>query len=229
MKTKQIILTSLAVVSAFIAITAEYLNFPVYMYIFKPLATTSIILIAFLSIKGNYSKYSLAIFFGLLFSLGGDVFLMLPTDLFIAGLISFLIGHLFYIFAFTTGRQVKLSMAGLPFLIFAILIYSLLFPNLEEMKLPVLAYVVVILIMGWQAFERWNFSKNTFTLLAFAGAVLFIFSDFILALNKFREPFIIARALNLSTYFIAQWMIALSVMQNNTTHEEKEGRLQDNL
>lgn len=229
MTTIRTILTCLAAISAFIAIRAEYLNFPVYIYIFKPLATTSIFLIAFLSIGGYFSKYGVAILLGLLFSLGGDVFLMLPMDLFIAGLISFLIGHLFYIFAFTAGRQVKLSKTGLPFLIFAILIYSLLFPNLEEMKLPVLAYVVVILIMGWQAFERWNFSKNTFTLLAFAGAVLFIFSDFILALNKFREPFIIARALNLSTYFIAQWMIALSVMQNNTTHEEKEGRLPDSI
>jgi uncharacterized membrane protein YhhN len=213
MTTIRIILTCLAVISAFIAIRAEYLGFPIYIYIFKPLATISIFLIAFSSIRGNFSKYNIAILFGLLFSLGGDVFLMLPSDQFIAALVSFLVAHLFYIFAFTTGRRVKLSLAGFPFLLYSVLIYLMLYPYLEAMKLPVLAYVAVILIMGWQAFERWNLSKNTFTLLAFAGAVLFIFSDSILAWNKFREPFEIARALNLSTYFIAQWMIALSVLQ----------------
>ncbi len=212
-KTIRIILTCLAAISVFIAIRAEYLGFPIYIYIFKPLATTSIILIAFLSVKGNFSKYNIAILVGLLFSLGGDVFLMLPSDQFIAGLVSFLTAHLFYIFAFSTGREIKLSLTGLPFLLYSILFYLMLYPYLEEMKLPVLAYVAVILIMGWQAFERWNHSKNTFTLLAFSGAFLFIFSDSVLALNKFREPFEIARALNLSTYFIAQWMIALSVLQ----------------
>ena len=138
---------------------------------------------------------------------------MLPSDQFIAGLVSFLIAHLFYIFAFTTGRRIKLSLTGLPFLLYGTMIYMILFPYLEAMTLPVLVYVAVILIMGWQAFEQWNLSKNTFTCLAFVGAVLFIFSDSVLALNKFRESFEIARALNLSTYFIAQWMIALSVLR----------------
>lgn len=212
-KTIRIILTCLAAVSAFTAIRAEYLGFPVYIYIFKPLATTSIFLIAFLSIKRNFSKYNIPILVGLLFSLAGDVFLMLPSDQFIAGLVSFLIAHLFYIFAFTTGRRIKLSLTGLPFLLYGTMIYMILFPYLEAMTLPVLVYVAVILIMGWQAFEQWNLSKNTFTCLAFVGAVLFIFSDSVLALNKFREPFEIARALNLSTYFIAQWMVALSVLR----------------
>ena len=48
-------------------------------------------------------------------------------------------------------------------------------------------------------------------LLAFFGAVLFIISDSILALNRFREPFAVARVLNLSTYFAAQWLIAFSI------------------
>lgn len=213
MKTIRIILTCLAAVSAFTAIRAEYLGIPIYIYIFKPLATTSIFLIALLSIRGNFSKYTIAILIGLIFSLGGDVFLMLPSDQFIAGLISFLFAHLFYILAFTTGRRIKLSLTGLPFLLYSVLFYVILYPYLEEMKIPVLVYVAIILIMGWQAFEQWSHSKNTFTLLAFSGAVLFIFSDSVLALHKFREPFELARALNLSTYFIAQWMIALSVLQ----------------
>ena len=40
------------------------------------------------------------ILFGLIFCLGGDVFLMLPERFFLPGLISFLLGHIFYIVGF---------------------------------------------------------------------------------------------------------------------------------
>ncbi|MBC8174887.1 MAG: lysoplasmalogenase [Candidatus Marinimicrobia bacterium] len=213
MRSLRIIFTILTACSAIITIRAEYLGPSIHIYVFKPLTMVFILLIAIQMSRGNFSRYVGTIIVGLIFSLAGDVFLMLPSDQFIAGLVSFLVAHLFYIVAFTTGRRIKLTGSGLPFLLYGVLICTILYPYLEEMKLPVLAYVLVILIMGWQACDRYYLSKNTFTLLAFVGAVLFIFSDSILALNKFREPFEIARALNLSTYFIAQWMIAFSVKQ----------------
>ncbi len=79
------------------------------------------------------------------------------------------------------------------------------------MKIPVFVYVLVILVMGWRAWERWTGTRMKTALFAFFGAMLFIISDSVLALNKFREHFEIARALSLTTYFCAQWLIALSV------------------
>jgi uncharacterized membrane protein YhhN len=173
-----------------------------------------ILLMALLTGKGNLTFYSFAIIAGLLCSMVGDTFLMLPSDQFIAGLISFLIAHLFYILAFTYSRRIRFSLLSLaPFVLYGILMGNLLSPHLGQMKLPVTIYIAVILIMGWQAWERWNHTKQRVALIAFFGAVLFIISDSVLAIDRFREPFEIARALTLSTYVTAQWLIALSVRQ----------------
>ena len=104
----------------------------------------------------------------------------------------------------------------LPFFVYGILIFIVLSPGLKAMKLPVLAYVVVILVMGWLAWERWNDTGQRLAFLAFFGAILFIISDSVLAINRFRQPFEMARALTLSTYFAAQWMIAFSINKRNS-------------
>jgi uncharacterized membrane protein YhhN len=170
-----------------------------------------IILIALLAKTPPSSRYKVVIIAGLLFSLIGDILLMLPVDLFIAGLISFLIAHLIYTYAFRSGRPLRFKyLAMLLFAIYGVLIYAILLPGLDGMAIPVAAYIVVILTMAWQAWDQWDQLRARWTLLAFIGAVLFVISDSVLALNKFGEPFYAARALTLSTYYAAQWLIANS-------------------
>jgi len=65
--------------------------------------------------------------------------------------------------------------------------------------------------MVWQAWERWNSIGGRYALSAAVGAVLFLASDSLLAWNKFRKPVKSAEVWKLSTYFLAQWMIAMSV------------------
>jgi uncharacterized membrane protein YhhN len=91
-----------------------------------------------------------------------------------------------------------------------VIIFVILLPGLNGMALPVSVYVIVILAMAWQAWDQWDDKRARWALLAFVGAVLFVISDSILALNKFGEPFAAARALTLTTYFSAQWLIANS-------------------
>jgi uncharacterized membrane protein YhhN len=199
-------------ISAFIHIRAEYRGPRRNVYIFKPLTTSLIILTALLLPDAVPAPYKWLIIAGLLFSLGGDVFLMLPQDRFVFGLVSFLIAHLFYIAAFTrqTGFQFT------PWVLAAYLIYGgvmlyLLWPHLGSMKGPVTVYMAVILVMGWQATERWLTLGGLGALLAAVGAILFVISDSTLALDKFRGQFASARTIVLTTYFAAQWLIALSV------------------
>ena len=78
------------------------------------------------------------------------------------------------------------------------------------MAVPVAAYVLVIMMMAWQAWDQWDDKRARWALLAFIGAVLFVVSDSILALNRFGEPFLAARALTLITYYSAQWLISNS-------------------
>ena len=210
-KMTTIILTILAIISALIHMWAEYQGPAIQIYIFKLLTMGFIVLIAVLAKSPPSRRYKIAIIAGLLFSLVGDFFLMLPVDLFIAGLVSFLVAQLIYTYAFSAGRPFRFTfLTILPFAIYGILIFVILSPGLNDMALPVAAYIVVILTMARQAWNQWDQVRRRWALLAFIGAVLFVVSDSILALNRFGEPFLAARALTLSTYYSAQWLISNS-------------------
>jgi uncharacterized membrane protein YhhN len=206
------ILTLLAIFSASLHIRAEYYGPRYHVYLFKPLTMIFILLIAVQARRPDPSLYKVAIIAGLVCSLAGDVFLMLPSDRFVAGLVSFLIAHLCYIAAFTAGTGFGFSWRSLvPCVIYGVIIFTILSPHLGEMKLPVVVYIIAILVMAWQSWERWSQTGQSGALLAFLGAVLFVISDSALAINRFGEGYKGARALTLSTYFAAQWLIARSV------------------
>jgi len=205
-------LSILIAISGVLATVTEYSWPRILHYIFKPLTTMAIFFLAFYIGRDNHSWYKTAILIGLLFSLAGDVFLMLPKDRFIPGLVSFLMAHLFYISAFTVGRGFAVTgWLLLVLLIYGTGIFSYLVRGLGSFTTPVFVYLIVILTMVWQAGENWLATQQTPFLLAFAGAILFAISDSTLAINRFRKKFPSARALVLITYFLAQWLIALSV------------------
>jgi len=198
--------------SALLHIRAEYKGPRVHVYLFKPLTMVFIILLALQGARPDASLYKYAILAGLGFSLVGDIFLMLPLKRVIAGLVSFLVAHLCYIVAFSVG--IRLSVSGwLPalFLLYVIIMFAVLFPRLGKMRLPVLVYELVIVMMAWRAVERWSQIGDTGALLALAGAILFVISDSAWAINQFVRRYKSAQALILSSYFCAQWLIALSV------------------
>jgi uncharacterized membrane protein YhhN len=204
-------LTVLAFFSAILTILAAYQKRHLTHYLFKPLTLVFIILIALQSKNPTSPFYRQAIIAGLLFSLVGDILLMLPQDRFIPGLVSFLAAHVFYIVAFTRESERALSFYTLiPFLIYGSLMLRVLWPHLGKMRLPVVMYMLAILMMGWAAAGRRLLTEQPGSLLAFLGAILFIASDSALALDKFRRPFRSAQLFILSTYFTAQWLIALS-------------------
>ena len=204
-------MTSLAAMTAAIDIAAGYLGSRTAVYIFKPLTTVLIIVIA-LTVEGEWRGYRRLIVAGLCFSLVGDVLLMLPSDQFIPGLLSFLIAHFFYIAAFrsritgaTSARNALACVAYGSFVLW------LLFPRLGEMKLPVSIYLLVILTMAWRALNRWAIAQSRGAMFAAAGAILFVASDSTIAFNRFFRAFRLAELFILVTYFTAQWLIAISV------------------
>src|SRR5215210_6417544 len=80
-----LLLTILAFISATLDIVAVYNWPPAFEYVFKPLTMVFIIIIAALAREQEYYVYQRMIVLGLCFSLAGDVFLMLPWNLFTAG------------------------------------------------------------------------------------------------------------------------------------------------
>lgn len=189
------------------------------VYVFKPLTTLLIIALAWHQ-TAWVTMHKPLVLAGLVFSLAGDVFLMLPRDRFVAGLVSFLIAHLLYIAAFVSGVWAADAHPGgfrltgwvlAPFVVYAAVLLRILLPHVPRaLKLPVTVYAAALLVMAWQAAER-GATGLPGGALAAAGGVLFVASDSALALNRFARRFPGADALVLATYFAAQTLIALSI------------------
>jgi uncharacterized membrane protein YhhN len=177
------------------------------VYLFKPLTTALILALA--SMGGSDPAYRGLICAGLVFSLAGDVFLMLPADRFVAGLVSFLVAHLLYIAAFTVGGVGFTWAPALVYALYAAVLLRLLLPRVGSLKVPVLVYALALMAMAWIAAER-AAAGLPGGWLAAIGAALFVVSDSALAINRFVRPFRAAQPLVLSTYFAAQTLIAFS-------------------
>lgn len=202
----------LAALSGGLTIAAKYRGSKRLEYVCKPLTMVWIILIALLAGDPISTRYQVLIILGLLASLAGDVFLMLPSNKFTEGLASFLIAHIFYAAAFTIeGRGTAPIWYIVPFALYGLLLLWRLWPYLGSMKVPVMVYAAAILIMAWQAANRWIETEQDGTLLALAGAYCFVASDSALAFERFRGTWRSAPFWVLSLYFVAQWLIALSV------------------
>jgi len=201
-----------ALISTLLTIRAEYKGPRRQVYAFKPLTVVLVILITMQTKHAATPHYRQLIVAGLLCSLAGDVLLMLPRERFVAGLVCFLFAHLCYIAAFTVGDGARaLSAWGAAALVlYGAFVLRLLWPRLGRLKAPVVVYVAAILLMAWQALNRWLAAGEAGGALALAGALLFVASDSALAWNRFRGEFKGAQGFVLGTYFAAQWLIALS-------------------
>jgi len=205
-------LTAVAAISAVVHIRAESRGPRWHVYLCKPLTTAAIIGCAWLAPQPATDGYRALVLAGLVFSLAGDVFLMLPRDLFRAGLASFLVAHLLYVAAFSraVGFFSEPS-AALPVAAVAGVLLWRLWPHLDGERAPVAVYVAVIATMGWQALAQWIGTGEPWAALAFVGAAAFLFSDAALAFDRFRGAFAHAPAVVLGSYYVAQWLIAASI------------------
>ncbi len=211
---------SLVVVALALAISntaASVLDLHAAVYVLKPLATLALVALVLRTTVA--SRYRTWIAGGLVASLAGDILLMLPQGLFVAGLAAFLLAHLCYITAFASdgaGRTAPV-LPGLPVFVVAGALLWYLWPSLGPMRVPVTCYVAVISTMAWQAIARWRVLGTTPALWAAAGSVFFLMSDAALAIRKFVAPFPGASLVILATYYAAQWAIALSVSSDDAS------------
>lgn len=144
------------------------------------------------------------VWIALFFSWLGDVLLMLPYDLFVFGLASFLLAHVFYVRHFWSVWD-RSAFPFQPLYLIGVLVYLigllyLLFPVLGAMQVPVIVYGAVISAMLLLALQTDRLGYRL-------GALLFVLSDSILAINKFHTPIPFAALLVMSTYGLAQYYL----------------------
>jgi uncharacterized membrane protein YhhN len=171
-------------------------------------------------IRGEGNRFHRLVILALLFSWIGDVTLQLThfnEEFFLVGLGSFLAAQLLYMIAFfsTVGSSIlaKRIYLTIPVVVYGGFILWLLWGGLGDMKVPVALYTVVILTMLLAAVNRKEKVNPQSYQLVLLGAILFVLSDSMIAINKFKQPFELARVAIMTSYITAQFLIAIGCLR----------------
>lgn len=148
----------------------------------------------------------------LVLSLAGDVFLMLPDDRFVPGLVSFLLGHVAYVIGLNLhgGSAGELALAAIPVAVIAGMLATRILRAVvadgnRELIVPLVAYMVVISAMVTSAVAGGH-------VLAAVGATLFFASDALIAETRFVTEHRGARVVIMVTYHLGQAGLVLSLL-----------------
>ncbi len=183
----------------------------------KPLLAISLIAYSIAGITSRNNLFFLLIA-ALFFSLVGDTFLLFEKQApywFILGLIGFLLAHIFYILLFIGIKkqnqpEKKINIFfSLLVIVYSVCLFLLLWPSLASLKIPVMIYTTVLSLMVITSFHAFDFAKQLSGKLCMSGALLFLISDSLLAINKFYQSFTAANILIMLSYALAQLLIVV--------------------
>ncbi|WP_411272810.1 lysoplasmalogenase [Daejeonella sp.] len=188
----------------------------------KPLICISlaIYLLNMANLASGFNRFILA---AIILSLFGDFFLLFAADnssFFMFGLIAFLIAHVLYSMAFF--RDFKNDPQASKFFghlmlffmgVFSLSFYTWIRDYLDDLRIPVMAYMFVISIMVILAGYRYHRVNLLSFRLIYFGAIFFVISDSSLAYNKFVEPFPYSGVLIMGTYMLAQYLIVIGAVE----------------
>ena len=196
-------------------------------YVFKPATLVAVIVGAALLTRGPHDAWQARFFLpGLVFSLAGDVFLMLPEGTegksrpyFLLGLVSFLLGHVCYVIGLNPTVPPALALVALVAVAaIGVTLYRAIAAGLhrqsqEGMKVPVAVYSVVLsltLFSAWATLFRpeWTPVRRG---LVIVGASLFFGSDAMLAWGRFVRRSSLLHFLVIVTYHLGQMALAASI------------------
>ena len=187
------------------------------VFLTKPLIMISIMIFYHLQTKSQRNLQDKLMLIAFFFSLLGDCFLMLSdAKYFMFGLGSFLITHLIYIFVFTRNILKINLLARVLLLSFSSIMLFVLKDNVSNsMLIPIIIYMITITIMAISAAER---NTNSYSYrMVLMGAILFVVSDSLIAINKFVIPIQFETILIMGTYVLAQYLICVGFLKRNAT------------
>ncbi len=203
----------LAFLFAFLEALAVSKNLQKLEYIAKPavMVCLSLWLYSRTGLQGSTLWFGL----GILFSLLGDVLLILPADsMFLFGLVAFLFAHVAYITGFRHELTILSTWSLILLLFLAVNIRRLVqrivgairARGQNQLVIPVTLYGIVISVMLYAAMSTLSDPawRTSATFLVSTGALLFCASDAILAWNKFVSPIKNGRVWNITLYYLGQ-------------------------
>lgn len=155
----------------------------------------------------------------------GDVFLLQTTDIFFQlGLGSFLLAHIAYMVTFNKAmythppinaaylrRNWLWLLLGGAYL--SLFLYQL--RHIGDLLPPVVVYASVLLLMAFAALRRWGNTRRSSAYWVLVGALLFLLSDSLIALNKFLLPLPFADLYIMVLYAAAQYLIVVGCIAHD--------------
>ena len=188
-------------------------------FVSKPLLMTALVFVYLVSVQKANFWYVSALFF----SFWGDVLLLFENQFFVLGLGSFLITQLLYtklVGSFLKKTSLsKIIIISLPFVFYLFSFLYIILDKVIDVKLPVIVYALVISTFGALSFLYYLQQKTKASLWLFLGAVLFMLSDSIIALNRFYDTTIDAQVFIMLTYILAQYLICKSFILQVSSQE----------
>lgn len=150
---------------------------------------------------------------GLVLSAIGDVLLALD-DLFVPGLVAFLLAQITYTVLFLT--QSRWQTGRLPWaaliVVYALLCTLFIVPEAGDMTVPITAYMIAISLMAIAA----GFRNDQQFMCVAIGALVFMVSDTLIAVNQFVAPFAYSGIAVMATYYTAQLLICVGIVRSST-------------
>jgi uncharacterized membrane protein YhhN len=223
---KKLFLT-LFVCAASVELIHGMVDIGIFHVIAKSLLIPSLAAFYYITSKSRTQSVSNLLLLTLLLSWIGDIILMMKGDqYFMLGLIAFLLAHITYIFVYRQHRNKNQgeSLQGVQRIRFAFPIVLagaglvvILYPHLGALQIPVMIYALVITVMTLNALFRYGRTNGKSFVMVFAGAILFMASDSILAVSKFIEPLFISGFWIMLTYVLAQFLIVQGLLAHQET------------
>jgi uncharacterized membrane protein YhhN len=184
----------------------------------KPLLVPALAVYYLSATKQKSFLFLTALFFCWL----GDVLLMGQGEMyFMGGLAAFLTGHVLYVVCYRKLRTQGVGLNGpqriryaLPIVLAGTGLVTVLFPHLGNLQIPVMVYALVITLMSLQALFRYGYTSKPSFILVFCGAISFMISDSLLAINKFMQPLPLSGLAIMLTYLLAQYLIVEGVLKH---------------
>jgi uncharacterized membrane protein YhhN len=192
----------------------EWKDQPGLRAVSKPFASLGFI-VAAIGFGALESRYGNIVLGGLILGAIGDVCLLgKAKGAFIAGLVSFLLGHVAYVVAFSSLplSTPQALIAAVVMAAIMIFIARWVFPHAPDMRVPIGIYMLVIAVMcvvavgAGAAGAPWMIP---------VGAVMFTASDVAVVRDRFVAPGFVNRLWGLPLYYAAQLIIAWSIMAVN--------------
>jgi uncharacterized membrane protein YhhN len=190
-------------------------------YVAKP--AVMIVLLIWLWTSAGLNGALLWFGLGLIFSLTGDILLMISLDrFFIFGLVAFLLAHASYVIGFNIPLP-EFSLWGIVFAVIVSLggariirriVDALVLKGQARLRTPILVYSLVISLMLLSAMMKMTdlaWDANAAVIVS-VGAFLFYVSDIILAWNKFVSPIQHGRIYNIAAYHLGQIALIAGVI-----------------